>query len=223
MAVVGLVVITCLGFWYKSVLQGLAGPLVADPPQPDWNCLVVIDGDGCYDRAAAGYHENTARRILLIERYRDRCVQIGALRSFDERSRSELKDRGAPDEAVTTIRGQSRTRWDEAHLLGKWLEEHPDARPLILCDRFWSGYTRHILDSSLGPAEAARVEVLGLPDRRYDETNWWKSRCGMKSFVISYLALAYAWYQGEDQVVVEPWDLDEYERVVRQIAGEDSG
>ncbi|MEX0712258.1 MAG: hypothetical protein WD278_07905 [Pirellulales bacterium] len=57
-----------------------------------------------------------------------------------------------------------------------------------------------------------RVVVRGLADRRYDETNWWKSRTGFKSLFNSTLNLIYARWIGEDQPPPVPWNPDEFEK-----------
>jgi hypothetical protein len=211
----------CLLLWHASVLRWLAGGLLDRPPQADCTVLLMLDGDRRHDRAAAWRREAPSRRVLLIGHAPTRLVRLGVVRSPDEQDRRELLARGVPADAIEVLAGGAGTRWDEAERLGEWLRNHPDDRPLILCDRFESAYTRHIVASLLGPTDAARVQILGLPDRFYDETNWWKTRRGMKRLFFSYLALGYARWHGRDRIAVEPWNPEDYERWLRRIAEED--
>jgi hypothetical protein len=214
-----LVLSACLWFWHGAILRGMASVLVADQGQQDAKFVLVVDGDRRYDAAAALYREDPSRRVVLIEPYPTRLVQVGALPSFEAISRRELHARGVPEEAVTVIPGKARTAWEETRLLRSWLKEHPDAQLLLLCDRFGSSYRRHVLDSTLPAGEAARVRILALPDRRYDETNWWKSRRGAKEWLVGLTTLVYASCRGEGRLCCEQWNPDDYENDLQRAVG----
>lgn len=51
--------------------------------------------------------------------------------------------------------------------------------------------------------------MVALPDRRYDETNWWRSRDGIKAFINSSLLLVRRCCFAEAKVTDHgPWDPD---------------
>lgn len=224
-----LIVLACVWFWHAAILQNIAWLLIVDrqQAQPDWVCIrtedgLSCDGDRCYDRAAQLYREDTLRGILLIEPYPTRLVQIGVLPCFEAISRCQLEARGVPNKAVFVITGKAENPWQEARLLDRWLEDRSRTRVLLLCNRFESRRWRIVLDTVLQPDHAARVGILALPDRRYDETDWWKSRRGVKGFFYGCLALAYAWFQGEDVSPRELWDPDDYQRMLKRAVGKAS-
>ena len=68
--------------------------------------------------------------------------------------------------------------------------------------------------------DTRRIGVHALVDRRYDETNWWKSRCGVKSLMLGVIELAFAVCRGENYPNSGHWDPDRYERALRQTAEE---
>ncbi len=225
----GVVLLACIWLSHPAMLRAVARALIVDHGQGRldyvWirtNDTPFCDGDRCYDHAARLYHEDTSRRILLMEPRASRLVEIGALPHFETVARSQLQARGVPDKAITAIDGEPATIWDEAHLVDAWMQEHPSAEVLLLCDRLESRHRRQVLDTVLEPDHAARLRVLALPDRRYDETNWWKTRRGVKSVFCGYVLLAYAWCQGEDAPEREYWGPDEYEWTL-QVAVEEGG
>ena len=193
-----------------------------DEQPEEWNYLLLAGGDHCYDVAADLYHEDSSRRIVLIEPYPNRLVQIGVLPSFEATCRRELAARDVPTHAVELVPGEARGAWARARLLQRWMGDRSDVRLVVLCDRFASRYQRFVVDAVLGPADAARVAIRGLPDRRYDESNWWKRRRGVKEFVLGSIALTYLWCQGESQATFEQWNPDDYQRVVQRAVRETS-
>ncbi len=211
----------CAWLWQESILQSMAKLLVTETQQHGSSHVAVFEdnGDGCYDKAAKLYHEDESCRILLIEPDAEHVVRIGIKPSFEARSRRVLLSRGVPNKAVAVLAGGAGDRWKETRLLGNWLKDHPDVHVLVPVSQFNSRRCRYILDSVLEPADAARVEVFALTDRRYDETDWWKSRRGVKDFLFAYLSLAYARCIGEDRAKPEPWNPDDYERTLRQTTG----
>ena len=219
--------LACVWMSHPVILRAVAWALIVDHEQARLDYVWIrthdipfCDGDRCYDHAARLYHEDTSRRILLMEPRASRLVEIGALPRFETVARSQLQARGVPDKAITAIDGEPATIWDEARLLDAWMNDHPNTEVLLLCDRFESRHRRQELDTVLEPGHAARVGILALPDRRHDETNWWKSRRGVKSVFRGYALLVYAWCQAEDVPEREIWDPDDYERILEATVQE---
>ena len=58
---------------------------------------------------------------------------------------------------------------------------------------------------------SARVHWRALPDRRYDETNWYHSKAGVLAVYDSYLSLAHVWVYGDALGDRQEWDPDTYQ------------
>jgi hypothetical protein len=111
--------------------------------------------------------------------------------------------------------------WEESDRLKEWLTAHPDATAIWLTGRFRSRETRHVLDQVLSPTTSHRVSVEGLADRRYDETNWWRSRSGWKDLFHAYLGLGYVTLVGRSSYGQDEWNPDVYEASLRsQVRGD---
>ena len=204
----------------RQILRGLGAILVVDQRPARIDYVLVRGGDGCFDVAAAAYRQQPTRRILLVEPRPGRLVMLGVLPTAVQTARRALEARGVPPEAVDVIDWSPDVPRKGTDRLQAWMHDHSEASLLVLCDRFGSRRARHFLDAGLEPASAARVAVRGLADRRYDETNWWKSRRGAKALVLHGVALAYAWCRGEQDELPETWDPDRYERELRDRTAE---
>ena len=211
-----LVIVVCVWLWRAAILQGIARILIVDQPQATPDYVWIRSGDRCYDRAAELYHEDTSRCVVLIKQHPRRSIRIGAAPCFEVVVRRELGARGVPNDAIVTIDGKPRTRREEAGLLDMWMGGQHAARVLLLCSRFQSRPWRCVLDDALKPDHAAKVELLALPDRRYDETNWWNSRRGVKCLFDGYVSLTYTWCHADDVSKDDSWDPDDYEQQLVQ-------
>jgi len=208
----------CLVF-HAPLLRWAAEPLVADEVEEgaDWICLRSDDGlqpggDRCYDVAAQLCLARRGRAVLLLEPRSPRSVACGAMPSFEAISRRELAKRQVPAADVHLIPGKTWNEWDQARALGAWLADRPQAVVLVLEDRFGSRARRQVFDATLSPDVARRIRVAGLADRRFDETNWWRSRDGIKAFMFAWLERLFHACQGEDRSAAPPLDPDQYER-----------
>jgi len=178
---------------------GVARPLVADAGSGHADYLVLrssngmtVDGDRGYAVAASLYARRVAPRILLLERKEAEAANIGAVPSFLETGRAQLARHGIPDSSIVGLRARARNRPEELQALGRWLAERPGARVQLICGRFGSRSWRCVIDRVLDERAAARVELLGLPNRNFDESNWWRSYRGVKALVIGYIRLGHA-------------------------------
>jgi hypothetical protein len=198
-----LVVLVLLGLGHAPILRLLAWPLTAggSSAECDYFCIrgneLGTDGLEPYDAAAAWRGKSAGRRILLLLPRTTRIVEIGAVRSFEQTCLSELSKRGVPPADVWSIRADARDIWDETHAMDGWLKAHPDSKVGMACSPFNSGRLRYVLDRVFGPADAARVRLIWLPDPGSDVDAWWRSRRGVKDFMYAWLELIYAWTEGE--------------------------
>jgi hypothetical protein len=193
------------------LLRALGGALVVDEPPQAADAVLLLDGERREERAAELYHQGVAARLLVIEGAPTRLTKLGILPSGATLARRRLGARAVPAEALSVLPSDARDRWGQARRLRDWLEEHPGARVLVLCDRFTSREVRHVFNAVLGPDLGARLHWRGLPKRRYDETDWWRDKEGVLDLFNAYAALGYVCLHGEDTVGRHDWDPDAYE------------
>ena len=143
-------------------------------------------------------------------------MEIGVLPSFETLSRRELGRRGVPAAAITVVDGQATDEWEEARLLGVWLQARPEATVAIVCSQFDSGHFRYILDSVLARRDAARSDIIALRADDHDTTDWWCSRSGVKDFMFSWLEMAYARCQGETHMLPRRQSAGDYQAELRK-------
>ncbi|HUG71066.1 MAG TPA: hypothetical protein VMM76_25175 [Pirellulaceae bacterium] len=206
---------------HGRILEFAATALVCDQRLPQGDTIAIVSGDGRFDFAAQAVAEDRAQRILLFEDGFRWLVQIGALPPGHEIDQQHLVTRNVHQDQIELLAGPVTNHWDRAVRLTGWLDQHADGSILLLCDRFESRRVRSILDQVLPESKSERVRIVGLADRRFDETNWWQSRTGVKSFVDAMLALLHSYAVGlPPPVKSNSWDPVEYER---RLGGEVRG
>jgi hypothetical protein len=212
----GLALAGTAGYWFRHpILRNIAGYLVVDEPSAA-TCVLVLPGvDRRYDRAAEMFRAGSVTSILLVERRAKRLEKMGFVPTFESVSQRELDQRGVPKKSITVIRGETRTDWERGRSLRTWLESQPTSRVVILCDRFGGRKMRYIMDKTLGAECASRVRVMCLPERSYDENNWWHNRSGAVQVFDAYLNLAHTWLCGEEKEEWREWDPEEFKQRLR--------
>ena len=73
-----------------------------------------------------------------------------------------------------------------------------------------------VLNEIMGPDTACRVKILAIASPRFDETNWWTKRDGIKGFGIAWLRQLHGWCAGGDHPPPPSCGVDDYESHVRQ-------
>ena len=77
-------------------------------------------------------------------------------------------------------------------------------------------YRQWVYHWYLSPTARQHVRIHAIDDQRYDETNWWRSRSGLKKIFGAYIHLAYA-LSGQVESPPGPrFDPDRYEQQLRQ-------
>src|SRR5205823_5023052 len=102
--------------------------------------------------------------------------------------------------------------WAVARGLHVWLADRPGERVTVLCDRFGSREWDAKFRAVLSREEYARVRLAALPDRRYDENDWWRHKEGRVALFNAYLGYGHAALYGEDAGGWREWDPDDYEK-----------
>lgn len=165
----------------------------------------------CYREAANLSKSAAAEGILLYAEPAKRLELLGAILPIDELGRRKLIADGVDERAIQVIDGTAQSDWQAGRLLDDWLRTHPDKRVIVLTNAFGSGRWSIILDRTVASSLRPRVFVEAVQDPRYNSTNWWSSRTGLKTFFNGLFRLAYATCAGEDQTVPIDWSAEKYE------------
>jgi uncharacterized SAM-binding protein YcdF (DUF218 family) len=220
-----LAVVAAVGLGHAPLLRLLARPLLDRQSQDEaaWLCLqgseYGVEGDATFEEPALWYHAAAGRRILLLQPWPHRVVELGVVPSFEQMARRELTRRGVPDVAIVTVEGAARDDWENARRLRAWLEQNAAAQVALVCSQFHSGQVRYVLDSVLDRQSAARVRIRAIADPDYDETNWWRSRRGVKGFMFAWLGLLYARGEGEERIAPCGWSVQKYQSLLEETYG----
>jgi hypothetical protein len=207
--------LAALTVFHSAILGGCARLLVADQPLPESATHVLLGGgDRQFDLAAELLASGRCRRVLIQAGPPDRLAFLGILPTWTELCRREFGKRGVREEQLVVQAIKPQRSWDAVRALDGWLAEHPDARLIVLADRFRSGELAYVYRQILSDEHQGRLTVLALPDRRYDESNWWRSRTGIKAFFGTLLARGYMRVGGEESGPPYDPDPDAYERRV---------
>ena len=214
-----LLVATLLLVSSGRILKFAAESLVCDEQIQPGDAIAMFSGDRSFDFAAQAVSDGRAQRILVFEGRFQWVVHVGALPSSHEIAQQQLVDRNLNTCQIELLAGPTMNAWDRAARVAAWLDQHPEGSVVLLCDRFESQKVRFVLDQVLPVSASERVRTVGLADRRFDETNWWKSRTGIKSFVGAMLGLVHTHLVGLPPPVKSgSWDPVEYERkLARQM------
>ena len=195
-----IVAILLLAGWafHARILRGIAWGLIVDDRRALAPAVLLLDGDRLFDSAARLY--SAGARTMLVYRSRpDRLVRMGIVPRGDEMARRELLKRGVSNQDLVILAGESASRSRIAAALGAWLAEHPDQTVNVLCDRFTSRTWKMVLGRAAGPALAEKICIVPLPNRRFDETNWWRSKLGTLAFLNNYISLGFHWCRSGDE------------------------
>jgi len=204
-------VLVCLWLARGPLLRGLASGLIVEDDLPEKAAVWLGEGEGSLDIAALFYQEGLTRAVLVTRPEPDRLVQIGILPSWETLVQDQLARRGVPRRTLQFLGSHCRSEWDSARAFGAWFAQHSELRVIVLCSRFNSRERLVVLTQILGSEAVARIHLMALADRRYDENNWWKTRAGVKDFFHGWLGLLYARLLGEPPRRAEPWDPDRYQ------------
>ncbi len=196
------------------LLRAVGGWLVVDDAPQAGDVVLLLDADRGFDRAADRYRAGLAPGVLVLETPPGRLQRLGVVPSRGETARRALAERDVPVMAVTVVECPGWGDWNRARALRTWLTDNPAARVAVLGDRLNSRRTRGIFRGILGDDLAGRVHWCALPDRRYDETNWWQNKTGLRACCNGYLGLAHGALYGENSRAADEWDPDQYEQLL---------
>lgn len=179
-----------------SILTGLARPLVYPEAERPADTVVIVGGDHAAERAARSVLQNEAARILVATNPPTEWEAKGILPDEYSPMRAGLESLGVSAGVVEEIRlhNVDDTLTDA---LARWLDRHPAARCLVLCEEMRSREVRWRLDRTLSPADRERVCLGLVVDRKFCPSNWWKSEEGISAFVTGWLSLILQMTRGD--------------------------
>ena len=155
--------------------------------------VVPFSGDGVETVAAEWLVRGDADRCVVLQGSPNRVVQLGVMPTDADITIEAMVDQGADEEAIEVLRftGITNVHWDRA--LAEWLREHEEAELTILCGEFESRKVCRQLRLVIPEQVAERVRYRPLVDRRFDQSNWWRSRLGVRHVIGNYFSLVSRW------------------------------
>jgi hypothetical protein len=209
LVLLGLIVLAAV--FHGPLLTAPAARLVLPSEEHSADVALVGGGDRCYERIAERFREGGCDTVMIFRSRGSRLTELGILPTGDELAHRELAAHGVPEQALLMLDPVIHAEIDHLAVLERWLKSHPDRRIAVYCDRFSSRRLRWAYDRELEPDTAARVMFVPLPDRRYDETNWWQSKVGIKAFFKAWFLVGYDCLCGEQPPRKAPLSAEEYE------------
>lgn len=201
------------------LLARLAGILIVSQSVDPQGDVLVYSGDRCFQTAADFYAAHPDRHALTLARVPSRLVRLGLVQSSEEQFGEELEKRGVPEEAREVI-GTATPEQSPYDNLERWLAEHPQATVNVLCHQFDSRRI-HGLTTGAAGENAPRLRIVALRDRRFGPEDWWRSRVGLREFVLGSLGLVESWFRRDEQPFVSTWDPDAYEASLKKTLSEE--
>ena len=181
------------------LLGAAARVLVCDEHSHDGSVVLILGGDRCYRDAVRLYDQRTTGGVLLFERPPGRLERLGVLPSPTATAQQELTRGGVPSEKIEVMIPTSPDDLSLGSAIAAWQERNSTAHLVILCDAFSSRSLRWGLNRELSAADATRVHIWPLTNRRYDEQNWWRTKEGMSALVRGWLALVLPILRGQPE------------------------
>lgn len=162
-----------------------------------------------YTFVAALASRVNATKVLIFFRPATRVEELGIVPRSAELARDQLQKeipRGQPVEIVPI---DCLDFWDEVRAL-KRLKADPDTSLVVCVPRFGTSAARVILTRLSLRDQHRKVFLCGVPDPRYDESTWWRTRSGWKALFWAYSDLFSVWLFGEPQKFL-PLSVESYE------------
>jgi uncharacterized SAM-binding protein YcdF (DUF218 family) len=206
-----LVLVAGLVAFHVPILRGIGRLLIVDSAVARPDAVFVLSGDGLYSKSAQAALANPDLIVLKPEFTKLRLEQMGIWPDRIAEFHRELTRRGVPDRQQKVLYGPARSEWQAVELLDQWLVPGSQQKVTALCDEFQTRRLKLAVDSVM-KARSAQVGIQPLTDRRYDPSNWWKSRGGIRTVILNAVSLAIASFHRAAPPAVPEWDPDDYER-----------
>jgi hypothetical protein len=179
--------------FHGRILRSLAEILVVDDPPAAAQALLMIGGESHFDEAVKRYADGT-KTVFILRRHPGRLERMGILPSAEQLTRRALLARGIPENDLFFLSDEPIANSRVGALLCDRLHAHAQWHIAVLCDRFSTRKWRLLLRRSADPTLAARIHLIALPEYGFDETNWWRSKPGLRAILNGYLRLGFTWW-----------------------------
>jgi hypothetical protein len=193
-----MLLVCATAFFHGLLFRSAAEILVVEEPRTAAQAVLLLGGESRFDEAA-NLHADGAKVILLISGSHGRLERMGILPSPEDTTRRELLAREIPAEDLWFLSDEPVTTSTVGILLCDWLRLHPHWQVDVLCDRFSTRKWRLLLRRSADPHLVSRIHVIALPQRGFDESNWWHSKPGVRTIFNGYLRMGFSWWQDGPQ------------------------
>jgi hypothetical protein len=138
--------------------------------------------------------------------------KLGILPNSVAQRRRHLFREGIPGDKVSELPVPRNGAAEAVAALGEWLAARPRDRVMVFCPRFSVRRLAYLAEALLSEEMRDRVVWIPLRARRYDETNWWRSREGVLDVFDAYVRFAHVRWFGLAGRSGREWDPDAYER-----------
>jgi uncharacterized SAM-binding protein YcdF (DUF218 family) len=162
---------------------------VGEEPVPA-DVIFLLGGDihARPEGAAELYRNGFAPRIVLTRVRESLATRSGAMPNETDATARFLEYLGVPDTSIVVLRppdGAASTT-EEAVMLREYLLRNPAERVLVVTSDFHTRRARWNLTRQLRgvPVE---VRMVGVPDPRFDERDWWRNEHGMVAYFAEYV------------------------------------
>lgn len=160
---------------------------------------------------------NESRRVLVLQDAPGRLQRLGIVQPSGEALRAELLELGVPDAAFELIPYGDVPLAYSLENLQRWLDRHPRVGVSLACGRLEARACRAIADRVLTPEAAQRTRIVAVEVNGINETNWWKSRAGLRACMGGFADWIHAEFIGGEAVPAHP---DSPRAHIRRLLGE---
>jgi hypothetical protein len=179
--------------FHGRILRSLAEILVVEDPPAAAQAVLMISGESRFDEAVK-LHADGTKAVFILRSHPGRLERMGILPSAEQLARRALLARGVPEDDLFSLSAEPIANSRVGAVLCDRLREHAKWHIAVLCDRFSTRKWRLLLRRSADPQLAARIHLIALPEHGFDETNWWRSKPGVRAILNGYLRLGFTWW-----------------------------
>lgn len=187
-----------IGAWLARapLLRAAGGWLdVGETPRPaDLVMLLPGDPNTRAFAAAALVKTGYAPRAVTSHEMPSPSVLEGAAIAGDEMARRVFVARGVAPEAISVLPGESRSTFDDAAALAKFLGSEPARSVIVVTNDFHSRRARWVFRKALG-RRAGALRFVTVPVEGIDSARWWRTEDGAVLYASEYLKLVFYFFR----------------------------
>jgi uncharacterized SAM-binding protein YcdF (DUF218 family) len=103
-----------------------------------------------------------------------------------------LLARGVAEDKITLLPGACFSTADEAAVLARYLDAHPDIKVAVVTSDYHTRRVRLIFGRALGE-RMAQVRILGVPTDNFGPDDWWTTERGFVTYSTESIKLLQTW------------------------------